>query len=128
MNKNQPTGSRGQTAYLFSCIASILYIVPCLSCLFMILYASPASGGTAALLTPEWLVPVFGSLMALPTGLTGLYIFRKKSARWPVFLLGAASVALHASAAVLNLSAFPILVPHMILALLLLVLAVVLKW
>ncbi len=39
MNKNQPTGSRGQTAYLFSCIASILYIVPCLSCLFMILYA-----------------------------------------------------------------------------------------
>lgn len=104
---------KAQTRFLFTCIGSILYIAPCLACLFLL------SGGEG--FTPALILGAAGSVLSLPAGLLGFRLFKKKGSRVPLFLYDGALCVLLAAAIALLGSNGLITAPHLILVILMMI-------
>lgn len=95
------------TRYLFTCIGSILYIMPCASCI--------ALGGASEGFTFPFIFALIVTVLALPAGLLGMFAFRKKAYRFLVIAFDAVLIALHFACAFLVGTWYVIMAPAFLL-------------
>ena len=76
-----------QTRFAFACVANILYIIPCLSCLAM--------GILIDGFAPQFIAAIVTMLLNLPASLIILNLYKKKSGRMTAVVICAVMLALH---------------------------------
>lgn len=107
---NKPD-EKANTRYIFSCVANILYVAPCIMCL--------AFGVMTEGFTVPFLLAFIAAAMALPVAFTGLYCYKQHKGRRIVLALAAVQLVLHIVTAVLVTTWYLILAPAFILTLVL---------
>ena len=105
-NRKAPEPTRAekrQTRFIFTCIGNILYIIPCLSCLFL----GVASDGWSN----AFLIALITIGLALPAALFAMHAFKVKKLRGLVILADAVMLALHLVSALLVGSWYLVMAP-----------------
>ncbi len=93
--------------YVFVCIGLILYLMPCLSCLWL--------GTASAGLTAPFILAIVTELLAVPLGFMGISAMKKPALRKWCILLAALLMAMHVACAVMLLSWYLIMAPTLVL-------------
>ncbi len=102
-NPNEKRDSR----FIFACIAGILYIVPCLSCL--------AFGILSDGMSYRFVLAIVTAVASLPISLIGLSCYKKKSGRMMLTAAAMLHIALHIATAIVCSTWYIILIPSLIL-------------
>ena len=76
-----------QTRFAFACVANILYIIPCLSCLAMAVLIDG--------FVPSFVIAIVTMLLNLPVSLVILDLYKKKKGRGIAIILCAVMLVLH---------------------------------
>jgi len=92
MAAKKPLTSREQaekrrTRFAFACVANILYIIPCLSCLAM--------GVLIDGFKPVFIFAIVTMLLNLPVSLVILHLYKKKSGRMAAVMICAVMLVMH---------------------------------
>ena len=92
MDEKKPLSSaaqaeKRQTRFAFACVANILYIIPCLSCLAM--------GVLIDGFVPTFIFAIVTMILNLPASLVILNLYKKKSGRMTAVIICALMLILH---------------------------------
>ncbi|MBE6541085.1 MAG: hypothetical protein E7672_01395 [Ruminococcaceae bacterium] len=116
-NLNIPDSTKSekkQTRFLFTCVANILYVFPCLMSLGIVM---ASEGGV----TPPLIFAFATVILAVPFAILVLNLYKKKKGRTLAILCSAVMIALHIVCASLLGTWYLVLAPAMILDALLIV-------
>lgn len=104
----EPTkAEKRQTYFIFTCIGGILYVIPCLSCLFL----GVASEGWSN----AFLLAVITVLLAVPAALGAMAAFKAKKYRGVILAADAVMIGLHLASALLIGSWYLVMAPAFLL-------------
>ena len=120
MNSSSGRGSGGemtkrQTAFIFSCIGGILYVVPALSALYL--------GIVTDGMSPGFILGITAMLLGIPNSLFAINAYGKHKYRPLVCLFAALLVLLHLAALYLLRAWYFVLSPALVLLVLMIVLS-----
>lgn len=103
-----------QTRFLFTCVANILYVIPCLMSLGV---TAMYDGG----LRPITLFALITTVLAIPFALYVMHLFNKKTGRRKAVACALAMIALHIVCAVNFGAWYIVMAPAMILDILMII-------
>ena len=109
-NSNLPDAAaleKRQNRYLFTCIANILYVIPCLCCLGM--------GILTDGFTPAYIFAIVTVLLALPAAFFALFAYKQKKFRGIVILINTVVMVCHVGVCLLIGAWYVILSPAFLL-------------
>ncbi len=103
-----------QTRFLFTCVANILYVIPCLMSLAVtVMY----DGG----LKPASIIALITTVLAIPFALYVMRLFNKRTGRMTAILCSGVMIVLHLVCAVLLGAWYIVMAPAMILDILMII-------
>lgn len=110
LSLNKPD-EKENSRYIFSCVANILYVAPCIMCL--------AFGVMTEGFNTMFLLAFIAAAMAIPVAFAGLFCYKQHKGRGIVLALAVVQLVLHIVTAVLVTTWYLILAPAFILTLVL---------